>query len=117
VWPAEYFNILKSGVMARHFQLQENCLRAMGHSDNVDSTKNRAFSLKHISSLLFVISAQYPLISYVVYNRNDMEKVTACLSVVLTNMLTVIKITTFLVKRLEFWKMIRLFRKMHEQCK
>ncbi|XP_036673671.2 odorant receptor 82a isoform X1 [Drosophila suzukii] len=101
--------------MARHFQLQENCLRAMGHSDNVDSTKNRAFSLKHISSLLFVISAQYPLISYVVYNRNDMEKVTACLSVVLTNMLTVIKITTFLVKRLEFWKMIRLFRKMHEQ--
>jgi len=89
----------------------------MGHSDNVDSTKNRAFSLKHISSLLFVISAQYPLISYVVYNRNDMEKVTACLSVVLTNMLTVIKITTFLVKRLEFWKMIRLFRKMHEQCK
>ncbi|KAH8354538.1 hypothetical protein KR084_000903 [Drosophila pseudotakahashii] len=101
--------------MARLFQLQENCLRAMGHSDDVDSTEHRALGLKHISSLLFVISAQYPLISYVVYNRNDMEKVTACLSVVLTNMLTVIKITTFLANRLSFWEMIRLFRNMDEQ--
>ncbi|XP_017119592.1 odorant receptor 82a [Drosophila elegans] len=101
--------------MGTLFQLQENCLRAMGHSHNVDSTKDKVLGLKHISSLVFVISAQYPLISYVVYNRNDMEKVTACLSVVLTNLLTVVKITTFLVHKQDFWAMIRRFRKMHQQ--
>ncbi|KAI8044792.1 hypothetical protein M5D96_000964 [Drosophila gunungcola] len=101
--------------MGTLFQLQENCLRAMGHSHNVDSAKDKVLSLKHISSLLFVISAQYPLISYAVYNRNDMEKVTACLSVVLTNLLTVVKITTFLVYKQDFWAMIRRFRKMHQQ--
>ncbi|XP_044313002.1 odorant receptor 82a [Drosophila rhopaloa] len=97
------------------FQLQENCLRAMGHSHAKESTEDRALSLKHISSLLFVVSAQYPLISYVVYNRNDMEKVTASLSVVLTNLLTVVKITTFLVYKQDFWKMMSRFRKMHQQ--
>jgi len=89
----------------------------MGHKDDMDSTDSTALSLKHISSLIFVISAQYPLISYVAYNRNDMEKVTACLSVVFTNMLTVIKISTFLANRKDFWEMIHRFRKMHEQCK
>nr|NP_730794.1 odorant receptor 82a [Drosophila melanogaster]P82986.1 RecName: Full=Odorant receptor 82a [Drosophila melanogaster]AAN13335.1 odorant receptor 82a [Drosophila melanogaster] len=101
--------------MGRLFQLQEYCLRAMGHKDDMDSTDSTALSLKHISSLIFVISAQYPLISYVAYNRNDMEKVTACLSVVFTNMLTVIKISTFLANRKDFWEMIHRFRKMHEQ--
>ncbi|XP_039232194.1 odorant receptor 82a [Drosophila yakuba] len=101
--------------MIRLFQLQEYCLRLMGHNDDMDSTEVRALSLKHISSLIFVISAQYPLISYVAHNRNDMEKVTACLSVVFTNMLTVIKISTFLANRRDFWEMIRRFRKMHEQ--
>ncbi|XP_017056905.1 odorant receptor 82a [Drosophila ficusphila] len=100
--------------MTSLFQLQENCLRAMGHSYNVEDSGDRALSLKHISSLVFVISAQYPLISYVVHNRNDMEKVTACLSVVLTNMLTVIKISTFLVHKQDFWEMIWRFRKMHQ---
>ncbi|XP_026838647.1 odorant receptor 82a isoform X1 [Drosophila erecta] len=101
--------------MGRLFQLQEYCLRAMAHRDDMDSTEDRALSLKHISSLIFVVSAQYPLISYAAYNRNDMEKVTACLSVVFTNMLTVIKICTFLANRRHFWEMMRRFRKMHEQ--
>ncbi|XP_033166866.1 odorant receptor 82a [Drosophila mauritiana] len=100
--------------MGRLFQLQEYCLRAMAHRDDMDGTEGRALSLQHISSLILVISAQYPLISYVAYNRNDMEKVTACLSVVFTNMLTVIKISTFLANRKDFWEMIRRFRKMHE---
>ncbi|XP_017101823.2 odorant receptor 82a [Drosophila bipectinata] len=102
--------------MGRLFQLQENCLRAMGHTGgHENSISDGKLSVKHIVSLAFVVSAQYPLISYIVYNREDMEKVTACLSVVLTNMLTVIKITTFLAYKQDFWRMIQRFREMHQQ--
>ncbi|KAH8374528.1 hypothetical protein KR200_000558 [Drosophila serrata] len=104
--------------MSRLFQLQENCLRAMGHSPpNIDTNEKISLKLNHVISLLFVISAQYPLISYIFYKRNDMEEITACLSVVFTNLLTVIKITTFLVFKKNFWKMINRFREMHEECK
>ncbi|XP_017035977.1 odorant receptor 82a isoform X2 [Drosophila kikkawai] len=44
-----------------------------------------------------------------------MEEITACLSVVFTNLLTVIKITTFLVFKQNFWEMIHRFRQMHRQ--
>ncbi|XP_020814128.1 odorant receptor 82a [Drosophila serrata] len=102
--------------MSRLFQLQENCLRTMGHSPpNIDTNEKISLKLNHVISLLFVISAQYPLISYIFYKRNDMEEITACLSVVFTNLLTVIKITTFLVFKKNFWKMINRFREMHEE--
>lgn len=90
----------------------------MGHSPPaINSTKHRRLSLNHIISLLFVISAQYPLISYIFYKRDDMEEITACLSVVFTNLLTVIKISTFLTYRKDFWTMIHRFREMHQQRK
>ncbi|KAH8369416.1 hypothetical protein KR009_010312 [Drosophila setifemur] len=101
--------------MGRLFQLQLNCLRAMGHTPHMDKGGDGALRLKHIISLLFVVSAQYPLISYILHNRDDMEEITACLSVVLTNMLTVVKITTFLVYKQDFWEMIQHFREMHQQ--
>ncbi|EDV42847.1 uncharacterized protein Dana_GF18198 [Drosophila ananassae] len=102
--------------MGRLFQLQEKCLQAMGHTGgHENSIPDGKLSLKHIVSLAFVVSAQYPLISYIVYNSEDMEKVTACMSVVLTNMLTVIKITTFLAYKQDFWRMIQRFREMHQQ--
>lgn len=104
--------------MGRLFRLQETCLQAMGHTGgHENSIPDGKLSLKHIVSLAYVVSAQYPLISYIVYNIEDMEKVTACLSVVFTNMLTVIKITTFLAYKQDFWRMIQRFREMHQQCK
>ncbi|KAH8291979.1 hypothetical protein KR054_002855 [Drosophila jambulina] len=104
--------------MGRLFQLQENCLRVMGHSPpTMDSTEKGSLRLNHVISLLFVLSAQYPLISYIFYKQNDMEEITACLSVVFTNLLTVIKITTFLVFKKNFWKMIHRFREMHQQSR
>lgn len=103
--------------MGRLFLLQENCLRMMGHS--MESSDNRALTLglKHVASLLLVISAEYPLMSYVVYNRDDMELITACLSVAFTNLLTVIKISTFLVYKQNFWQMMHSFRQMYPKCK
>ncbi|XP_034487517.1 odorant receptor 82a-like [Drosophila innubila] len=101
--------------MGRLFQLQENCLRVMGHS--MESSDERALTpgLKHVASLLLVISAEYPLMSYVIYNRDDMELITACLSVAFTNLLTVIKISTFLVYKQNFWQMMHSFRQMYSK--
>ncbi|XP_034664097.1 odorant receptor 82a [Drosophila subobscura] len=99
----------------RIFKLQEYCLRAMGHSQEPDGSVGGALSLKHVASLLFAASAQYPLIHNVVYHRNDMELATAGLSVLLTNLLTLFKIATFLVYKQDFWRMIRSFRRMHQQ--
>ncbi|XP_022214270.2 odorant receptor 82a [Drosophila obscura] len=97
------------------FKLQEYCLRAMGHSHEPDSSGGWALSLKHVVSLLFAASAQYPLIHNVVHHRNDMELATAGLSVLLTNLLTLFKIATFLVYKQDFWRMIQSFRQMHQQ--
>ncbi|XP_034487646.1 odorant receptor 82a-like [Drosophila innubila] len=101
--------------MGRLFQLQEICLRVMGHS--MESSDERALTpgLKHVASLLLVISAEYPLMSYVIYNRDDMELITACLSVAFTNLLTVIKISTFLVYKQNFWQMMHSFRQMYSK--
>ncbi|KAH8243994.1 hypothetical protein KR032_012052 [Drosophila birchii] len=102
--------------MGRIFQLQENCLRVMGHSPlGIDSTEKGSLRLKHVISLLFVASAQYPLISNIFYKGNDMKEITACLGVVFTNLLTTVKITTFLMYRENFWTMIHRFREMHQQ--
>ncbi|XP_033241710.1 odorant receptor 82a [Drosophila pseudoobscura] len=107
--------------MAHIFKLQEYCLRAMGHSHEPHSSGSSsgsgagALSLKHVVSLLFAASAQYPLIHNVVYHRNDMELATAGMSVLLTNLLTLFKIATFLVYKQDFWRMIQSFRQMHQQ--
>ncbi|EDV94557.1 GH19067 [Drosophila grimshawi] len=99
--------------MSRLFQLQENCLRLMGHNIESSGDGFKHLSLKHIASLLFVISAVYPLLYYVIYNRDDMELITAGLSVVFTNLLTVIKISTFLVYKQNFWQMLHSFRQLY----
>ncbi|EDW83053.1 uncharacterized protein Dwil_GK22520 [Drosophila willistoni] len=104
--------------MARLFLLQEICLRVMGHSPNTgkDTRSGKGvFSFSHIISLLFVISAEYPMISYIMYHNDDMELITATLSVVFTNLLTAIKIITFLVYKQDFWQMMQTFRQMHQQ--
>ncbi|KAH8295031.1 hypothetical protein KR018_006279 [Drosophila ironensis] len=104
--------------MGRMFQLQENCLRAMGHTyphGSVEASEGKGISVRHIVSLFFVVSAQYPLISFMVYKRDDMEQITACLSVVLTNMLTVVKLTTFMFYKRDFWQMMQCFRDMHKE--
>ncbi|KAH8407919.1 hypothetical protein KR222_000803 [Zaprionus bogoriensis] len=103
--------------MGRLFQLQEQCLRLMGHNDNTDapafaSRPALSLGLRHVASLLLVISAEYPLISYVIYHRDDMELITACLSVAFTNLLTVIKISTFLVYKRSFWQLMQSFRRI-----
>ncbi|XP_030371057.1 odorant receptor 82a [Scaptodrosophila lebanonensis] len=112
-------------VMVRLFHLQELCLRLMGHNAVSKEASGeggrggrggrRVLSFKHVVSLLLVASAQYPMVSYTIYNRDDMELVTACLSVVFTNMLTVIKIITFLVYKQDFWQMMQNFREMYSQ--
>ncbi|XP_017846321.1 odorant receptor 82a [Drosophila busckii] len=100
--------------MVRLFQLQEQCLRVMGHNMVVEPL---TLSLKHIASLAFVLSAQYPLVSYALHNRDDLELITAGLSVVFTNMLTVIKISTFLAYKQDYWRMIQGFRQMYLQSR
>ncbi|XP_051863953.1 odorant receptor 82a [Drosophila albomicans] len=101
--------------MGRLFLLQEQCLRLMGHSMDSQSNDDRALTLglKHFASLLLVISAEYPMMSYVMYNRDDIELVTASLSVVFTNLLTVIKISTFLVYKQNFWQLMHSFRQIY----
>lgn len=101
------------------FQLQENCLLLMGH--NMKSFGERSslhpLGLRHIVSLVFVLSAEYPMLSYVVYNRDDMELITACLSVAFTNLVTVTKIWTFLAYKESFWQMMHSFRQLDTKCK
>ncbi|XP_030562883.1 odorant receptor 82a [Drosophila novamexicana] len=99
--------------MSRLFQLQENCLRLMGH--NLESSGvpgSFSLGLKHIASLLFVLSAEYPMLSYVIYHRDDMELITACLSVAFTNLVTVTKIWTFLLYKPNFGQMMQRFRQL-----
>lgn len=105
-------------VMGRLFQLQENCLRLMGHNDNTEATGTRlTIGLRHVASLFLVMSAEYPILSYVIYHIDDMELITACLSVAFTNLLTVIKISTFLIYKRHFWQLMQSFRRLYRKCK
>lgn len=104
--------------MGRLFQLQENCLRLMGHNDNTEVSSSRlTLGLRHVASLLLVISAEYPLLSYIIYHIDDMELITACLSVAFTNLLTVIKISTFLIYKRNFWQLMQSFRRLYGKSK
>ncbi|XP_030243346.1 odorant receptor 82a [Drosophila navojoa] len=98
--------------MARLFQLQENCLRLMGHNMESSGEGSPSLGLRHVVSLVFVLSAEYPMLSYVVYNRDDMELITACLSVAFTNLVTVTKIWTFLAYKRSFFQMMQSFRQL-----
>ncbi|KAH8310956.1 hypothetical protein KR044_003593 [Drosophila immigrans] len=104
--------------MGRLFLLQEHCLRLMGHSMDSRSDDDDSIltlRLKYFGSLLLVVSAEYPMLSYVMHNRDDVELVTASLSVVFTNLLTVIKISTFLVYKQNFWQLMQSFRQIYPQ--
>ncbi|KAH8359488.1 hypothetical protein KR093_006978 [Drosophila rubida] len=104
------------GHRRRLFLLQENCLRLMGHS--MDSESNGSaltLALKYFGTLLFVGAADIVMMAYVYNNRHDVELMTASLSVLFTNLLTVVKILTFLVHKRNFWQLIRSFRRIYPQ--
>lgn len=91
----------------------------MGHNEtNTEISGARlTLSLRHVASLLLVISAEYPLLAYIVYHNDDMEMMTASLSVAFTNLLTVIKISTFLIYKRNFWQLVHSFRRLYRKSK
>ncbi|XP_037945273.1 odorant receptor 82a-like [Teleopsis dalmanni] len=96
------------------FETQRKCLRLMGHTlENEKSPLLRKWnSFIYYGSLLLVLSAQWPMINYVVYNIDDLTLATASLSIVLTNMLTVIKMITFLMYKQRFMELMEQFGEM-----
>ncbi|XP_011181975.2 odorant receptor 82a [Zeugodacus cucurbitae] len=114
------------------FRIQRNCLRLMGHQDIYDddnetagdeqkskSWQMRCFrhsqTLKYALLLLLMMSAQLPMMDYIIYHIDDLALATACLSIVFTNVLTVIKTSTFLAYKREFKSLMAEFERMYDE--
>ncbi|XP_011208732.2 odorant receptor 82a [Bactrocera dorsalis] len=115
------------------FRIQRNCLRVMGHQDIFDNNEasssdeqkskskrqRRCFrhwqALKYVLLLLFMVSAQLPMMNYIIYHIDDLALATACLSIVFTNVLTVIKTSTFLTYKREFKSLMAEFESMYDE--
>lgn len=74
-------------------------------------------TLKYVLLLLFMVSAQLPMMDYIIYHIDDLALATACLSIVFTNVLTVIKTSTFLTYKREFKSLMAEFESMYDECK
>ncbi|XP_017481537.1 PREDICTED: odorant receptor 82a [Rhagoletis zephyria] len=71
--------------------------------------------MKHALLLLFMISAQWPMMDYIIYHIDDLPLATACLSILFTNVLTVIKTSTFLAYKHEFNQLMLEFEMMYDE--
>ncbi|CAD6993496.1 unnamed protein product [Ceratitis capitata] len=126
------------------FRIQRNCLRLMGHQDiydddgddnNSSNNNDTEFSsverkslrqrlcfrhlqtMKYVLLLLLMMSAQLPMMDYIIYHIDDLELATACLSIVFTNILTVIKTSTFLAYKREFKSLMTEFELMYDELR
>uniref|UniRef100_A0A348AZT7 Odorant receptor n=1 Tax=Bactrocera dorsalis TaxID=27457 RepID=A0A348AZT7_BACDO len=115
------------------FRIQRNCLRVMGHQDIFDNNEaswsdeqkskskrqrwcfRHCQALKYVLLLLFMVSAQLPMMNYIIYHIDDLALATACLSIVFTNVLTVIKTSTFLTYKREFKSLMAEFESMYDE--
>ncbi|XP_014091900.1 odorant receptor 82a [Bactrocera oleae] len=114
------------------FRIQRNCLRVMGHQDIFDNNEapsdqqkskskqqrwclHHCQTLKYVLLLLFMVSAQLPMMDYIIYHIDDLALATACLSIVFTNVLTVIKTSTFLTYKREFKSLMAEFESMYDE--
>ncbi|XP_050338781.1 odorant receptor 82a [Bactrocera neohumeralis] len=115
------------------FRIQRNCLRVMGHQDIFDNNEasssdeqkskskrqrwcfRHCQALKYVLLLLFMVSAQLPMMNYIIYHSDDLALATACLSIVFTNVLTVIKTSTFLTYKREFKSLMAEFERMYDE--
>ncbi|XP_067626408.1 odorant receptor 82a [Eurosta solidaginis] len=110
------------------FRIQRNCLSLMGHQDIYDNNNklneneqkskychNFCQMLKNVLLLLVMVSAQLPMMDYIIYHIDDLALATACLSIVFTNVLTVIKTSTFLAYKHEFKRLMAEFELMYDE--
>ncbi|XP_054725222.1 odorant receptor 82a [Anastrepha obliqua] len=109
------------------FRIQRNCLRLMGHQDIYDKNVvpgeeqkskdcfGQCQTIKYVILLLVMISAQLPMMDYIIYHIDDLALATASLSIVFTNVLTVIKTSTFLAYKREFKQLMTEFELMYDE--
>ncbi|XP_075147918.1 odorant receptor 82a [Haematobia irritans] len=98
------------------FAKQRQCLHIMGHHFVRDKSQllQQWRNIKYVGVLLLVISAQGPMINYTIYHIDDLQLATASLSISFTNVLTVIKITTFLIYK---WRFVAVMQKLETMYK
>ena len=93
------------------FGRQRHCLRLMGHHFVRDKSQflQKWRNFVYIAVLMLVASAQWPMMNYAIYYIDNLELATASLSISFTNILTVIKITTFLCYK---WRFVAIMSKL-----
>lgn len=108
-----------SATMIELFAKQRQCLHLMGHHFVRDKSQllQMWHNIKFAGVVMVVISAQWPMINYVIYHIDDMQLATASLSICFTNVLTVTKITTFLFYKWRFVKLMKKLEAMYLNCK
>ncbi|XP_073814959.1 odorant receptor 82a [Musca autumnalis] len=99
------------------FARQRQCLLLMGHDFLRDKSQlfQKWHNIKYVSVLLLVVSAQWPMMNYTIYNIDDLQLATASLSISFTNVLTVIKITTFLFYKWRFGGLMKKLEAMFNE--
>nr|AOE48077.1 putative odorant receptor OR11 [Scaeva pyrastri] len=94
------------------FNRQTKCLRAMGHSLIHQVQESKWQRIPQFFVLFLVVSAQYPMINYAIFHKDDLELVTGCMSIAFTNMLSSIKVLTFLINKIKFLEIINELKTM-----
>lgn len=105
--------------MIELFGRQRQCLRIMGHHFVRDKSQllGKWRNILYFGVLMFVMSAQWPMMNYAIYNIDNLELATASLSICFTNVLTVIKIATFLSYKWRFVALMTKLESMYHECK
>ncbi|KAI9584933.1 hypothetical protein GQX74_006828 [Glossina fuscipes] len=105
------------------FERQRFCLRVMGHNFVRDRSQqsrrwhNTRCTYKYILCLFLVVSAQVPMINYTIYYIDHVELATASLSICFTNILTTVKIITFLLYKWEFAALMEELEEMYYEVR
>lgn len=106
-------------IMLDLFAKQRQCLLLMGHNFVRDKSEllKKWHNIKYVSVLLLVVSAQWPIMNYTIYYIDDLQLATASMSISYTNVLTVVKITTFLFYKWRFAALMEKLESMYHECK
>uniref|UniRef100_A0A1I8M981 Odorant receptor n=1 Tax=Musca domestica TaxID=7370 RepID=A0A1I8M981_MUSDO len=99
------------------FAKQRQCLLLMGHNFVRDKSEllKKWHNIKYVSVLLLVVSAQWPIMNYTIYYIDDLQLATASMSISYTNVLTVVKITTFLFYKWRFAALMEKLESMYHE--
>ncbi|XP_023292433.2 odorant receptor 82a [Lucilia cuprina] len=105
--------------MIELFGRQRQCLRIMGHQFVRDKSVllGKWRNIVYFGVLMLVMSAQWPMINYAIYYIDNLQLATASLSICFTNILTVIKITTFLSYKWRFVALMTKLETMYQELK